>query len=89
MVDPHQFQILFHYEPRLSKTALFDRLTRFGVKKLMEHGNMGARDILVQMHRAEIPMLEFAGAAEFLKILVEARDLFGPLFFELEETLDF
>lgn len=53
---------------------------------MLEHCDVGRGDELVDMHRAEEPVLVFARSAEFLEICIESRHAHGLLVLEPEET---
>ena len=53
---------------------------------MLEHCDVGRGDELVDMHRAEEPVLVFARSAELLEICIESRHAHGLLVLEPEET---
>ena len=65
---------------------LFCNLAGLCVDYVLEHCDVGRGDELVDMHRAEEPVLVFACRAEFLEICIESRHAHGLLVLEPEET---
>ena len=56
---------------------------------MLEHRDVGRRYKFVDMHRAEEPVLVFAGGAELLKICIESRHAHRLLVLEFQKSFDF